>query len=180
MQTQWSHMLPVAAAAEILGEATVLRMGVSLIRFKSHTQSNNNTKDAAVLESEMPSLVAALFCRPPPTTTTEEFAAPTHIMAGWKRWRQFLLIDKATFVAFCVPHTIQPGQARHMGLFDCLCHALSNPSSNWIALPDVMIFLAICQQYQQYRAEFAARQAAQNDDEPVNRTSIKSAFMKVT
>jgi DUSP domain len=178
MQTQWSHMLPVAAAAEILGEATVLRMGVSLIRFKSHAQSNN--KDTAVLESEMPSLVAALFYRPPPTKTTEEFAVPTHIMAGWKRWRQFLSLDKATFVAFCVPHTIQPGQAGHMGLFDCLCHALSNPSSNRIALPDIMIFLAICQQYRQYRAEFAARQAAQNDDEPMNRTSIKSALVDVS
>jgi DUSP domain len=159
MQTQWSHILPVAAAAEILGEATVLRMGVSLIRFKSHSSPPNHgtsQSDSTVLESEMPSLVAALSYRPPPSAA-DEFAVPAHIMAGWKRWRQFLSLDKALFLSWAVPHTIQPAQAGHMGLFDCLCHALSHPSSHRMALPDVLIFLAICQQYRQYRAAFAAR-----------------------
>lgn len=146
-------------------------------------QSSPPRNDDTVVEQEMQVLTAALFYRPPAramvdpledplgSSAQQEPSVPTHISASWKRWlsSKTLQLDKATLLPFLVPNVVQPGSAGHMGLFDCLVyalqgHALSYTStyyggsnSNTIWIPDVLILLAICQQYREYRRNVTAR-----------------------
>lgn len=99
---------------------------------------------------------------------------PPPIRHSWKKLthsRPYLL-DKMTLIKFLVPTCAQPhaGLGGHMGLFDCLVYALqtkqatmtgggsssSSPgvpnaaqasSPPLVTMPDLIIFLAICQQY---------------------------------
>lgn len=87
---------------------------------------------------------------------------PPSIRSSWKQLQSRpLLLDKASLIRFMVPSSAQPhvGPGGHMGLFDCLVYALQNkpgvsspkngalPSMSMVAIPDVIIFLAVCHNY---------------------------------
>lgn len=186
MESHLSQVLPVWKACEILGEPTVLRIGSSLLRLRESANSTLKQQQSArdnnvVIEQEMQTLTAALFFRPPvhnsvdpledPVGSSQEPSIPTHIAASWKRWlsAKALQLDKATLLPFLVPHAVQPASAGHMGLFDCIVYALQGhavssaatyyggANSNTIWIPDVLIYLAICKLYSEYRRELVAQ-----------------------
>jgi DUSP domain len=168
---------------------------------QQHQQQQQNAKEDGVIEQEMQVLTAALFYRPPVRNAVDpledpmgvsqqEPSVPTHISASWKRWlsAKALQLDKATLLPFMVPHAVQPSGAGHMGLFDCIVYALQGhavsstatyyggSNSNTIWIPDVLILLAVCNQYRDYRRSIVARN--QNDDTADLDTSAKSTTIQ--
>jgi len=126
-------------------------------------------------DEELEQLVEALFYMPnqlphgakPPTNPNQPpvtLPTPPVIAQSWKKLtshsRMFGL-DKALLFRFLVPNVAQPhsGPQGHMGLFDCWVYTLQGhaPSSsatyyggaasNLVYIPDVLIFLAVCQEY---------------------------------
>ena len=134
---------------------------------KSPTSNNNNVDTQALFLQE------AMHIKPPSIMADSPvMAAPSHeqhipppIRACWKKLlSRALLLDKMTLIKFLVPTCAQPhaGPGGHMGLFDCLTHALqSKPSSATpsssasgglnppplVSIPDICIFFAICHRY---------------------------------
>jgi hypothetical protein len=181
MRTHLSHILPVWKACEILGEPTVFRIGTLLLRLRESTKQHGLSH--AKIDEEMQIMTEALFFRPPTVSALDsevqnnnnEPSIPPHIAASWKRWlhSKSLALDKATFLLFLVPDSVQPNTGGHMGLFDCLVyalqgHAIANSNSmgsmshtatgsNTIYVPDVLIFLAICRSYRDYKIEYRQR-----------------------
>jgi hypothetical protein len=132
------------------------------------------TVDEEELAHEVNLLVEALLYRPAVLEDDEDEEAaplPTLIQQAWKKLtstqNRLTALDKTTLIQYVVPHMVQPhgGAAGHMGLFDCWVYALQGraPSSTGayygggasssgasILLPDVLILLAIAQDYQSY------------------------------
>jgi len=124
------------------------------------------------------------------TTTTKGDPVPTQIAQSWKRWLtvRALALDKPTLLQFLVPSQVQPhtGAAGHMGLFDCWIYALQGHAASSQAtyyggatsqaavwMPDVLILLAVCQQYRQH-VELKANRSNSNNSSS-NVTSVAAA-----
>lgn len=144
----------------------------------SEDPNATNTTQEELWDEELEQLVGALFYMPnqpshgatrtglsknvPVTVPT-----PPVVAQSWQKMtshsRMFGL-DKALLFRFVVPNVCQPhsGPQGHMGLFDCWVYTLQGhaPSSsatyyggaasNLVWLPDVLIFLGICKDYEQH------------------------------
>ena len=167
MKSHLSHILPVATACEILGLPMVERIVASLLSLRYNTRR----KEQEDIRTELEPLVDALFFAPPPVSIDgeEDTRVPPAIEGAWKQWltsRQ-LALDKNLLIQFLVPYNVQPhaGPSGHMGLFDCWIYTLQGhantssatyyggAASPLVALPDVLIVLAICQAYQTLQKE---------------------------
>ena len=168
MKSQLSHILPVAQACDILGEERVSRIVHSLLSLQQQQTQQHHVSSSTVqpnLHDETQTLVQSMLY----TTNAEILEQiPPPIRTSWKRLMSRTgMLDKGTWLKFCVPACAQPhaGPGGHMGLFDCLAYSLqqkpggpiptstssmNNNNNNGpalIAIPDLIIFLAICQAY---------------------------------
>jgi DUSP domain len=137
------------------------------------------TTQEELWDEELEQLVEALFYMPnqPSHGATRSgpggknvpvtVPTPPVIAQSWQKLtshtRMFGL-DKATLFRFVVPNVCQPhsGPQGHMGLFDCWVYTLQGhaptssatyyggAASNLVWIPDVIIFLAICQDYEDH------------------------------
>ncbi|CAJ1945668.1 unnamed protein product [Cylindrotheca closterium] len=101
------------------------------------------------------------------TNSTEPLSPPPPppIKDVWVRLTtRAWMLDKLTLIKFLVPSNTQPhpGAGGHMGLFDCLAYALQTKHKNVASasfggttspalagIPDIIVFLAICERYYQ-------------------------------
>lgn len=175
MKTALSHILPVWEACDIVGEDLTRRV-VSSFLYLRRGGTRLDDADKKKLEDEIDTLTRALMYRHPPPNYPDAPIPPT-VSAGWKAWASTpsLQMDKSTLLAWLVPGAARPhsGASGHQGLFDCWVYALqTHPASSaspsaasptaasaaaalaraQIQVPDVLIFLAVCQQYMDYRA----------------------------
>ncbi len=171
LKTQLSHLLPVAKAVADLGEERVIRMVAMLLRLQLQLQFKDISDER--IEEDASTIVKAMMYT---SNNGSSIASSPHhgdsipppIRNAWKQLQSHpLLLDKSTLIKFLVPACAQPhvGPGGHMGLFDCLAFALqaksafvsstsgsankSLSSSEFVSLPDVVIFLAICHNYWQ-------------------------------
>jgi hypothetical protein len=148
MKTPLSQILSVPLAASVLGEAVVRRIVRSALKFRQPNRELDPKEENLLVES--------LFYVP----KFSDEVIPIDIKAAWMRFsHRAVALEKASFFKWLVPACAvpHPGAGGHMGLFDCLVHALtaSSPSSSssgiqtatLVLIPDVIIFLAVCQQY---------------------------------
>lgn len=173
MKSHLSHILPVSEACEILGRPTVKRIVSSLLSLRY----NSRRKEEDDLREDLDSLVDALFFTPPPAPSNmgegdaaePDSRVPPAIEDAWQKWltSRPLAMDKNLLIQFLVPHSAQPhsGAAGHMGLFDCWIYTLQGhaPSSSatyyggaasqLVVLPDILIVLAVCQDYRKLQKE---------------------------
>ena len=159
--------MPVAQAVSIIGEEIVTRMVTSLLK------SQNPKSSAQDIDSEASTLVASMLYtshsgHKGPSTTPHASDIPPPIRNAWRQLQSRpLLLSKTSLIRFLVPPCCQPqpGTGGHMGLFDCLVYALQakpNPllpsggepmGANSVNIPDIVIFLAVCQNYSQLQNE---------------------------
>ena len=177
MKSNLSHILPVHKACEILTEDVVLRLVTSLLLVRQQQQSGATPALTSHLDSAYQDarvLTEALLYKPPEKTEADEDGEttkiPSLVQQSWRRWTnsRSLALDKATLIQFIVPQVVQPhgGQSGHMGLFDCWVYALqghsnSSASSYYggasgsvVYLPDLLIMLAVAQQYRDFISNF--------------------------
>jgi DUSP domain len=134
--THLSYILPVTDACEILGEPVVHRIVGAFGRLLR--------TEAATIEAD----VAALFFR-----ASGDTPIPPLIRQAWQHFTTATLSVHANLVPFLVPYHVQPAQTgSHRGLFDCWKytlqgHAVTNTTTEVVLLPDVLILLAVAQQY---------------------------------
>ena len=123
-------------------------------------------------EEELEQLVHALFFVPnqlphgAPPDSKATVPTPPVVAQAWKKLTtqsRVFGLDKQLLFRYVLPQVCQPhsGPQGHMGLFDCWVYTLQGhaPSSsatyyggaasNLIWIPDVLIYLAICQDYYQ-------------------------------
>lgn len=87
---------------------------------------------------------------------------PSHIQSTWNRYtKRTTGLDKMTLLKWMMPLNAAPhgGPGGHLGLFDCLVHALSASANRTssasvvvapvVLLPDLLISMAICKEYAQ-------------------------------
>lgn len=170
LKTHLSHLLPVAKAVAALGEERVTRMVSVLLRLRVE-----NATDERIEEESSIIVQAMMYTSNAGNSSTSSLnsSSPHHadnipppIRNAWKQLQSKpLLLDKTALIKFLVPACAHPhsGQGGHMGLFDCLVFALQGKSTpvstataatsntpsadDVVAIPDVVIFLAICHNY---------------------------------
>lgn len=145
MKTPLSQILSVPEASSVLGEAIVRRIVRSALKFRQPNRDLDPKEESLLVE--------ALFYVP----KFSDEVIPIDIKAAWMRFsHRSVALEKASLFKWLVPASAVPhaGAGGHMGLFDCLVHALTASSPNsgvqaatLVLIPDVVIFLAVCQQY---------------------------------
>ena len=174
LKSALSNLMPVAQACSVLGQDRVSRIVKSLLMMQDPTIQDDD------LEEEVSNLVNAMLYT---SNNDDNHHIPPPIRSSWDRISSRpLVLDKPALIKFMVPQCAKPhtGQGGHMGLFDCLSYALQNNRSNGgvtmnggtaglsstssgnsnvppppkpVALPDVLIFFAICQSYWTFQNE---------------------------
>lgn len=176
LKSHLSKLMPLAEACSVLGEDCVSQIVSSLLLLQSPTPPAN-------LEEETSNLVRAMFYTTNAMKGNEganqaglmnqsqtQNHIPPPIREAWKKLASRpCMLDKLTLIKFLVPVCAQPhsGPGGHMGLFDCLTYALQTkpPASvstssaaltapPLVGIPDIVIFLAICQNYLGVQQEF--------------------------
>lgn len=139
-----SHIFPLHVACEILGQDLVHRLVESLLLLRD---SQNSPRQQRANEIDM--LVDSMFYKDSDDGSLDDSSTsgrppPPAVSAAWKKlWNSStLLLDKASIVPFLIPHVLN---GLHLGLLDCWVWALGGGPT--VRLPDVLIYLAVCEQY---------------------------------
>jgi hypothetical protein len=145
MKSHLSHILPVAEACNILEEPTVRRIVRSFLSCR--TSKVDPLEEIVVINA----------------LNFHQEQVPSAVQNTWNRYtKRTMGLDKMTLLKLMMPLNASPhgGPGGHLGLFDCLVHALSasaNRTSSGggvvlapvVLLPDLLIVLAICKEYAQ-------------------------------
>jgi hypothetical protein len=180
LKSKLSHILPVADACGILGEPRVTQIVVTLMELFQHNEENPEMiirsmnfqmKTQSNQKQQEQDSFEDYFSSSSPINAASEDHIPPPIRDAWNKLSgEPWMLDKLTLIRYLVPSCAHPhtGAGGHMGLFDCLAYALQrkslpssrslvpgSPSSapSLIGIPDIIIFLAICQQYMDYQTQ---------------------------
>ena len=174
LKSQLSNLMPVAQACTILGEDRVSKIVSSLLVLQQQNAPGQGIAEETSTLVQSMLYTTNTATKPSPQASqaeliTQTSSIPPPIRQAWKKLASRpLMLDKLTLVKFLVPASAQPhsGPGGHMGLFDCLAYALQTkpPQSSsaavtgfspppLVAIPDLLIFLAICQNYWELQHE---------------------------
>ena len=182
LETNLSHILPVHEACQILTRPVVERIVRSLLQWRASSTSDLSALGEAPHDVE--ALIDSLFYHPNNSKngTNNTHITPPMIRQAHRQWlqnRQLSFVDKASFLSFLVPALVQPDSSNsthgHMGLFNCFVFCLQshlpNASRISIAIPDILIVLAVAHHVHQLQQQ-GKQLSPQSHSPPIETTVI--------